>query len=91
MTRGRCYKMNMPEIYEKAQLESEIDIYPYSSLNSCVQLCKHDMLGVGAGEIQNKNIASNFVEECRGNEELGFAFVLQSDFLTGTTSQVSNA
>uniref|UniRef100_A0A7S3QCD2 Oxidation resistance protein 1 n=1 Tax=Chaetoceros debilis TaxID=122233 RepID=A0A7S3QCD2_9STRA len=81
-----CYSL-----YEKAQLESEIDIYPYSSLNSCVQLCKHDMLGVGAGEIQNKNIASNFVEECRGNEELGFAFVLQSDFLTGTTSQVSNA
>lgn len=80
-----CYSL-----YEQAQLETEIDIYPFSSLNSCVQLCKHDMLGVGAGEIQNKNIATSFVEECHGCGELGFAFVLHSDFLTGTTSPVSN-
>lgn len=80
-----CYSL-----YEQAQLESEVDIYPFSSLNNCVQLCTHDMLGVGAGEISDhesekyKSIETYFSGEQRRLQ--GFAYVLHDDLLTGTTS-----
>eukprot|EP00553_Chaetoceros_curvisetus_P014622 CAMPEP_0204652458 /NCGR_PEP_ID=MMETSP0718-20130828/14559_1 /ASSEMBLY_ACC=CAM_ASM_000674 /TAXON_ID=230516 /ORGANISM="Chaetoceros curvisetus" /LENGTH=532 /DNA_ID=CAMNT_0051676415 /DNA_START=288 /DNA_END=1886 /DNA_ORIENTATION=+ len=80
-----CYSL-----YEQAQLESEVEIYPFSSLNNCVQLCTHDMIGVGAGEItDHENDEYKSIEKFYSREQRrlqGFAFVVHEDLLTGTTS-----
>ena len=36
-------------LFEQAQLESEIDVYPYNGSNDYVQLCTRDMLALGGG------------------------------------------
>ena len=36
-------------LFEQAQLESEIDIFPYNGSNSYVQLCTSDKLALGGG------------------------------------------
>jgi hypothetical protein len=36
-------------ILEQAQLESEMDVYPYTGENNFIQLCTHDHIAVGGG------------------------------------------
>ena len=36
-------------LFEQAQLESDIDVYPYNGSNDYVQLCTRDMLALGGG------------------------------------------
>mmetsp|Transcript_23916 Transcript_23916/g.67517 ORF Transcript_23916/g.67517 Transcript_23916/m.67517 type:complete len:228 (+) Transcript_23916:381-1064(+) len=36
-------------VLEQAQLESEIDVFPYANANDFIQLCTHDRLAVGGG------------------------------------------
>ena len=36
-------------LFEQAQLESDIDIYPYNGSNDYVQLCTRDLLALGGG------------------------------------------
>ncbi|KAL3765395.1 hypothetical protein ACHAWU_002313 [Discostella pseudostelligera] len=38
-------------LFEQAQLESEIDVYPYNGSNDYVQLCTRDMLALGGGGV----------------------------------------
>ena len=78
-------------LFEQAQMETECDIFPYSGMNDCVQLCTHDMLGVGGGEISiDKELISEELAENFYNREMtlqqGFAIALHDDLLRGTTS-----
>jgi len=36
-------------IIDQAQMESEIDVYPYTGANQCLQLCTHNKIAVGGG------------------------------------------
>ena len=38
-------------LFEQAQMESEIDYYPYSGLNDLVQVCDEDRLAIGGGKL----------------------------------------
>ena len=75
-----CYSL-----FEQARLESEIDVFPFSSLNKEVQLCTHDMIGIGGGEISLEDTSKSFYSRSQ-LLELGFAFVLHDDLLKGVTS-----
>jgi len=44
--REKCHS-----IIDQAQKESEIDVYPYAGENNFVQLCTHDKLAVGGGDV----------------------------------------
>ena len=81
-------------LFEQAHLESEIDVFPFSRLNSCVQLCTGDTLAVGCGGIskdcQTKHEglipdSSNNTNEFKQIGH-GFGFALQSNLQYGTTS-----
>jgi hypothetical protein len=73
-----CYSL-----FEQARLESEIDVFPFSSLNKEVQLCTHNMIGIGGGELTDPS--KSFYSRSQ-LLELGFAFVLHDDLLKGVTS-----
>jgi hypothetical protein len=42
--RNKCHS-----IIDQAQMESEIDVYPFTGENHCIQLCTHDKIAVGGG------------------------------------------
>ena len=42
-------------IIKQAHMESEVDVYPNSVLNSCYQLCTGNFLGMSSGEIVTTN------------------------------------
>ena len=65
-------------ILEQAQLESELDVFPWTGENSCVQLCTHEKLAVGGGTPLN----------AREDYEVawGFGLAIDRDLLHGTTS-----
>ena len=77
-------------LYEQAHMESEVDVYPSSRMNSCYQLCTNDFLAVGSGEIDAERMQSDeFSEQIFSNTqklELGFAFALHNDLQQGTSS-----
>jgi hypothetical protein len=78
-----CYSL-----FEQARLESEIDVFPFSSLNKEVQLCTHNMIGIGGGELNLEKMddATKSFYSRSQLLELGFAFVLHDDLLKGVTS-----
>jgi hypothetical protein len=45
MQHGR--KEKTKSIIEQAQMESEIEVYPYTGANDHIQLCLHDKIAVG--------------------------------------------
>lgn len=47
MRRKRTEKCH--SIIDQAQMESEVDVYPYTGVNNCIQLCTHDRIAVGGG------------------------------------------
>lgn len=74
-------------LYEQAHMESEVDIYPSSGMNSSFQLFNDHFLGVGSGEIENDK--AEFSEQIFTHEQklgLGFAIALHKDFQQGTSS-----
>ena len=74
-------------IIDTAHKESEIDVYPYSGANSCVQLCTHDKIAVGGGTgegvIPDDNHPTSPIIQ---KHEWGFGLALQGDLLSGTSS-----
>lgn len=73
-------------LYEQAQMESECDVYPYSGLNNCIQLCTQDFLGVGGGEIDHQLPFDDIAAEVIGRQKsLGFAIALRDDLSRGTS------
>lgn len=76
-------------LYEQAHIESEIEVFPFTGLNSCVQLLEHDRIALGGGEIE-QNLNNEFTTEVFTEEQrlgLGFAFVLHDDLQRGTSGR----
>jgi hypothetical protein len=72
-------------LFEQAQLESEIDVFPYQFTNDYVQLCTRDKLALGGGggsTIQTDDTAAVFLEW----SDYGFGLALDENLLHGTTS-----
>jgi hypothetical protein len=72
-------------IIDQAHLESEIDVFPYTGENDCIQLCTHDKIAVGGGAGSpkfEKDSQNSLVKD----HEWGFGLTVQSDMLTGTSS-----
>lgn len=87
-------------IIDQAQMESEIDVYPFTGVNHCIQLCTHDKIAVGGGMHESspssskgrKSISSDQsdsddeLHDDFKDHEWGFGLTIESDFLHGTTS-----
>ena len=71
-------------IIDQAKLESEIEVFPFSGLNSCIQLCTHDRFAVGGGA--GGPIEADSSATSPKNHEYGFGLSVGSDMLHGTSS-----
>ena len=80
--RSKCFNL-----FDQAQLESEIEVYPFLGDSQYVQVCKHDLLAVGGDEAMG---SMDFLGDSPSiSSELamsGFAIALEDDLLKGTTS-----
>ncbi|CAJ1955958.1 unnamed protein product [Cylindrotheca closterium] len=89
---GECFlwrmKSNRAEVnglslYEQAQQESDIAVYPYAYRNDYYQLCQHDRIGLGGGtasvpqEIQGEMVEPN---------QLGFGIMFEGSNLLEASS-----
>jgi hypothetical protein len=81
MRRSRLEKTH--GILEQAQLESEIDVYPYTGENKFIQLCTHDRIAVGGGTPSGEKKTE---EEPVQSHEWGFGLAIEQDFLQGSSS-----
>jgi hypothetical protein len=71
-------------IIDQAHLESELDVYPWTGENNCVQLCTHDKIAVGGG-----TVASEKKDETHPDDETfsyGFGLAIERELLHGTSS-----
>lgn len=66
-------------LFDQAQLESQVDVYPFKNSDELIQVCSHAHLGVGGDS--NKSSSSKLD---------GFAFSLNSDLLKGITCPCSS-
>jgi hypothetical protein len=83
-------------LLEQAQLESEVDIYPYSGLNNFVQLCNESKLALGGGEIKPSKhghpqpelpvLSHPFRVSLDKGQNYGFGLAISDDLLRGTSS-----
>ncbi|CAB9517398.1 Oxidation resistance protein 1 [Seminavis robusta] len=78
-------------IIDQANLESEIDVYPYTGENHCIQFCTTRQIAVGGGSPDQASTSmTNIPEGSDGGEvqehEWGFGISLQSDLLHGSTA-----
>jgi hypothetical protein len=88
------YNRNSPchSLIEQATLENKIDIYPLLEQEVHIQMCTHDKIGVGVGNMNRYDSLGNMVEseqdeERRNGKNFGYAICLEDDLLSGTTSQ----
>jgi TLD len=90
MRHSRKSKCN--SIIDVAHLESEIDVYPYTGENHCVQFCTSRKIAVGGGSPdQSKSTDSLPVAPEDGQEgvrqhDWGYGISLQSDLMHGSSS-----
>lgn len=81
-------------LFEQAQLESEIDIFPYNGTNDYIQLCTSDKIAIGGGNTVSKEEESSIPEveplyapaAFLEDDIYGFGFALDENLLHGTTS-----
>ena len=78
-------------LFDQAQLESEIDIFPYNGSNDYIQLCTSDKLALGGGTMARESsiqegepleMPTVFLEDVI----YGFGLALDENLLHGTTS-----
>jgi hypothetical protein len=84
MRRSRMEKTT--SILEQAQLESEIDVYPFTRENKYIQLCTHDRIAVGGGTPKSEEKKINDPPIKTQEHEWGFGLAIQGDLLEGTSS-----
>jgi hypothetical protein len=82
MRRSRLEKTH--DILEQAQLESEIDVYPYMNENKYIQLCTHDRIAVGGGTPSGEKKTDD--PPVVKPHEWGFGLAIPSDLLEGSSS-----
>ena len=63
-------------IIDQAQLESEIEVYPWTGNNYFVQLCSNDHIAVGGGVFKSNDEAAT---------ESGFGLCIDDEVLQGTS------
>ena len=84
-TRGeKCHS-----IIDQAQKESEIDVYPYTGENNCIQLCTQEKMAVGGGSLTPSSSADMNIPDVESpvkEHEWGFGLTLDHDLLEGTSS-----
>lgn len=90
MKYNRNYKCH--SLIEQATLESGIDVYHIVEHGVHFQMCTHDKIGVGVGNMNRYDSIGNVVEseyekEQRNGKNYGYAICLEDDFLSGTTSR----
>ena len=69
------------DIFDQARMESELDVYPWTGENECVQLCTHDKLAVGGGTVRDEKKADD-----PEATEYGFGLAIEKELLYGTSS-----
>lgn len=69
------------DVFDQAKLESELDVYPWTGANDCIQLCTHDKVAVGGGTAEEKK------NDDASTTEYGFGLVIEKDLLYGTSSR----
>ncbi len=89
---------NCSSLYDQAHVESEIDVFPYSGFNTCVQICTNSMIALGGAEIEKSSSLGFSYEDYHqlacdykgGNfsnqNNEGFAIALHDDLSHGTTA-----
>mmetsp|Transcript_2879 Transcript_2879/g.4197 ORF Transcript_2879/g.4197 Transcript_2879/m.4197 type:complete len:1291 (-) Transcript_2879:196-4068(-) len=84
-----CYS-----IIDQAQLESELDVYPWTGANDCVQLCTQNKIAVGGGNDLTVDMATPFGSGSEAkqtynddNTQYGFGLAIESDLLHATSSR----
>lgn len=76
-------KTKSQSIFDQAHLESEIDVYPFTGVNSNVQLCLHDRLAVGGGTLDDADREDD--PEIK-DHEWGFGLTVTDNLLKGTSA-----
>lgn len=84
MRKTRSRLEECKSIIEQAQMESQIDVYPYTGENKYVQLCTHDRIAVGGGSPSPSS--STEKNPPVKDHEWGFGLAIDNDLLTGTSS-----
>jgi hypothetical protein len=72
-------------------METEIDVYAYSGLNTFIQHCSHDKIGIGGGDLNNymSEVVLDATEvdmDLYRVESIGFGIVINDDLARGSTS-----
>jgi len=88
---GECFLWRMrrsrleatSDILEQAQLESEIDVFPFTGENQFFQLCTHDRIAVGGGTPSGEK---KTCDPPINPHEWGFGLDIQGDMLVGSSS-----
>mmetsp|Transcript_23580 Transcript_23580/g.39015 ORF Transcript_23580/g.39015 Transcript_23580/m.39015 type:complete len:787 (-) Transcript_23580:382-2742(-) len=70
-------------IIDQAQLESELDVFPWTGENNCVQLCTHDKIAVGGGTTTSEKKED---PPPGGEIAYGFGLAVGRDLHHGTSS-----
>jgi hypothetical protein len=81
MRRSRLEKTS--DVLDQAQLESEIDVYPYTGENKYIQLCTQDRIAVGGGMPNGEKKTEDPTVK---SHEWGFGLAIQGDLLVGSSS-----
>jgi TLD len=83
----RCRTEKCHSIIERTEMESQIEVYPFSGANDCIQICNHNKIAVGGGHSRN-SFYENEIQKEMGIEdhEWGFGLQLSNDLLYGTSS-----
>ena len=80
MRRSRLEKTH--DLLDQAQLESEIDVFPFTGENRMLQLCTHDRIAVGGGTPNGEKKSDDDPEA----HHWGFGLAIQSDLLSASSS-----
>lgn len=76
-------------LFEQAQMETEIDVYAYSGLNSLIQHCSHEKIGIGGGDINKYKTEEEGIPppvDIELMKSIGFGIVINEDLARGSTS-----
>jgi hypothetical protein len=76
-------------IIDQAHMESEIDVYPFTGENRCVQLCTDDNICVGGGSLDPMKSSQSLASDPSvviNDFDWGAGLVIQDDLLQGTSS-----
>ncbi|GAX13451.1 hypothetical protein FisN_34Lh057 [Fistulifera solaris] len=80
----RTRKERSHSIIDQARMESEIEVFPFSGNNSCIQLCTQDRFAVGGGA--GGPLEADTSPTSPKNHEYGFGLSVNNDMLHGTSS-----